>query len=248
MHLAFRRLILKVPPFTYDQNRPENQHSCFTFASRCSYSGKMETSSNPTITRLDDSLEGKLLISMPSIAEGCFARSVVYICAHSQDGAMGLIINQAAQNIDFSELLEQLDIDDDSTQDSGNDAKDRVAQSQIIHLGGPVETSRGFVLHSPEYFQDASTVQMNDHFSLTSTPDILKALVEGDGPRHAIIALGYSGWSPGQLENEIQHNGWLHCDADPELVFGVELDAKYDNALSKLGIASSQLIAEAGHA
>ena len=204
----------------------------------------METPSNPTVSRLDDSLEGKLLISMPTIAEGCFARSVVYICAHSEDGAMGLIINQAAKNIGFSELLEQLELDDD---DEGA-TNTTLLESHVVHLGGPVETSRGFVLHSPDYYQESSTVQMTDDFSLTSTPDILQALVEGVGPKHAIVALGYSGWSPGQLENEIQHNGWLHCDADPGIVFGDTLEAKYDNALSKLGIARSQLIAEAGHA
>ncbi|MEM9358647.1 MAG: YqgE/AlgH family protein [Pseudomonadota bacterium] len=201
-------------------------------------------SSNTTVSRLDDNLEGKLLISMPTIAEGCFARSVVYICAHSKDGAMGLIVNQAAENIAFDELLEQLDIEDSEgcLTDTEN------LQEHTIHFGGPVETSRGFVLHSPDYFQAASTVQISDGFSLTSTPDVLKAMLTGDGPEHSIIALGYAGWSPGQLENEIKHNGWLHCDADPALVFAMDLEAKYDNALSTLGIASSQLIAEAGHA
>ncbi|MEM8976868.1 MAG: YqgE/AlgH family protein [Pseudomonadota bacterium] len=201
-------------------------------------------SSNTTISRLEDSLEGKLLISMPTIAEGCFARSVVYICAHSEDGAMGLIVNQAAKSIAFDELLEQLDIEDNE----GCLADTDKLQARTVHFGGPVDTSRGFVLHSPDYFQASSTVQMADGFSLTSTPDVLKALLTGAGPEHSIVALGYAGWSPGQLENEIKHNGWLHCEADPSVVFGSELEAKYDNALSKLGISSSQLIAEAGHA
>ncbi|MEM7750819.1 MAG: YqgE/AlgH family protein [Pseudomonadota bacterium] len=201
-------------------------------------------SSNTTISRLEDSLEGKLLISMPTIAEGCFARSVVYICAHSKDGAMGLIVNQAAKSIAFDELLEQLDIEDNE----GCLADTDKLQARTVHFGGPVDTSRGFVLHSPDYFQASSTVQMADGFSLTSTPDVLKALLTGAGPEHSIVALGYAGWSPGQLENEIKHNGWLHCEADPSVVFGTELEAKYDNALSKLGISSSQLIAEAGHA
>lgn len=204
----------------------------------------MEVSSNTTISRLEDSLEGKLLISMPTIAEGCFARSVVYICAHSEDGAMGLIVNQAAKSIAFDELLEQLDIEDNE----GCLADTDKLQARTVHFGGPVDTSRGFVLHSPDYFQASSTVQMADGFSLTSTPDVLKALLTGAGPEHSIVALGYAGWSPGQLENEIKHNGWLHCEADPSVVFGSELEAKYDNALSKLGISSSQLIAEAGHA
>jgi len=204
----------------------------------------MEVSSNTTVSRLEDSLEGKLLISMPTIAEGCFARSVVYICAHSKDGAMGLIVNQAAKNIAFDELLEQLDIEDSE----GCLADTEKLQEHTVHFGGPVETSRGFVLHSPDYFQASSTVQMADGFSLTSTPDVLKAMLTGTGPEHSIVALGYAGWSPGQLENEIKHNGWLHCDADPDLVFGIELEAKYDNALSTLGITSSQLIADAGHA
>ena len=204
----------------------------------------MEVSSNTTIARLEDNLEGKLLISMPSIAEGCFARSVVYICAHSKDGAMGLIVNQAAKSIDFSELLEQLEIDELNT-DTTSDA---ASPSHTVHFGGPVENSRGFVLHSPDYFQASSTVQMNDDFSLTSTPDVLKALMEGSGPENCIVALGYAGWSPGQLENEIRQNGWLYCDASPSIVFGPELEDKYDEALRTLGITSSHLIAEAGHA
>lgn len=204
----------------------------------------MEVSSNPAIARLEDNLEGKLLISMPTIAEGCFARSVVYVCAHSKDGAMGLIVNQAAKSIAFAELLEQLDIDELDTEKTS----DTALSNHTVHFGGPVETSRGFVLHSPDYFQASSTVQMNDDFSLTSTPDVLKALLQGTGPKHCIVALGYAGWSPGQLENEIRHNGWLYCEASPHLVFGSALENKYDEALRTLGIASSQLIAEAGHA
>ena len=204
----------------------------------------MEVASNTTIARLEDNLEGKLLISMPSIAEACFARSVVYICAHSKDGAIGLIVNQAAKSIDFSGLLEQLEIDELDKDTTG----DTASLSHTVHFGGPVETSRGFVLHTPDYFQASSTVQMNDDFSLTSTPDVLKALMEGSGPENCIVALGYAGWSPGQLENEIRQNGWLYCDASPSIVFGHELEDKYDEALRTLGITSSQLIAEAGHA
>ncbi len=189
-------------------------------------------------------LDGQLLIAMPGMADSRFDRSVIYVCAHSADGAMGIVLNQPAGNISFPDLLQQLDIISDDQAillPSGVD-------EMTVHRGGPVETGRGFVLHSPDYFIENSTLPIQDNVCLTATVEILKAIVDGDGPRNALLALGYAGWGAGQLEDEIQANGWLNCPADPGLIFGPDLDGKYDNALRKLGIAPGMLSSEAGHA
>lgn len=197
------------------------------------------------IARMEGSLEGNLLIAMPTISDGCFARSVVYMCAHSEEGAMGLIVNQAAPGVAFPDLLEQLDIVEDDYCAGAPSA----VHTRTVHVGGPVETSRGFVLHSPDYFVASSSVRVQDGICLTATLDILKAMLSGNGPERALLALGYAGWSPGQLEAEISHNGWLHCQAEPDLVFDTELDTKYQRALSQLGVADlSHLVNDAGHA
>lgn len=188
-------------------------------------------------------LDGQLLVAMPVMSDPRFARSVIYMCAHSEDGAMGLIINQRASHISFPDLLERLGIvstdDEESMATAGN---------MSIHVGGPVETGRGFVLHSSDYFADDSTLPIEDGVCLTATIDILKAIAAGQGPNRALLALGYAGWSPGQLENEIQANGWLNCPADPDLIFGPDLDTKYARALAKIGIDPSHLVSDAGHA
>ncbi len=161
-------------------------------------------------------LDGQMLIAMPTMGDERFARSVIYICAHSSEGAMGIIVNQPAANISFPDLLVKLDV---------------IPAADLIQLppraggvkvlkGGPVETERGFVLHSADFFIENSTLPIDDGICLTATLDILKAIARGDGPASAVLALGYAGWAPGQLENEIQQNGWLHCSADPELIFG----------------------------
>jgi putative transcriptional regulator len=204
----------------------------------------MSTSSQHHADSDHESFEGKLLIAMPTISEGCFARSVVLMCAHSQEGAMGLIINQRADGIRFSDLLQQLDIIDDEPQMQTS----QDLHCRAVHVGGPVETSRGFVLHTPDYFVSSSTVRVEEDICLTSTLDILRAMSAGLGPKEALLALGYSGWGPGQLESEFSHNGWLHCNADPELVFDSDLDTKYERALSKLGVNPSHLVSDAGHA
>ncbi|MEZ5775568.1 MAG: YqgE/AlgH family protein [Hyphomicrobiaceae bacterium] len=187
-------------------------------------------------------LEGQLLVAMPTMTDRRFARTVIYMCAHSSEGAMGLIINKEAKHISFEQLLEQLSIETPLGDD------DEPGDSMPVHVGGPVEQGRGFVLHSSDYNAPDSTLVIDDEVSLTATLDILKAIAGGNGPRHAILALGYSGWGAGQLESEIQANGWLHCPADPDLVFGVDLDEKYDEALSRIGIDPSFLASEAGHA
>lgn len=201
----------------------------------------------PSKSTRDDNgiaLEGQLLIAMPSMTDQRFARSVIYICAHSEEGAMGLIINQLAEHIEFTELLDQLEIGDGTGETSFS-----AEQLDLpIHVGGPVERGRGFVLHSPDYFVEASTLCMNGDICLTATTDILHAIAAGTGPDKALMALGYAGWAPGQLENEIQANGWLHCAADSKLVFDSNLDSKYQQALFKLGVDPSHLVSTAGHA
>lgn len=189
-------------------------------------------------------LDGQFLIAMPSIVEGPFARTVVYICAHSAEGAMGITINKPAPRITFGALLVQLGVV------SGADAirlPDSAAKVAVQH-GGPVETGRGFVLHSSDYFIESSTLPIDDRVSLTATLEILKAIANGNGPENALLALGYAGWSPGQLDSEIQANGWLHCPARPELIFDHDLDSKYDRALQLIGIDLAMLSSEAGHA
>ncbi|HZZ62316.1 MAG TPA: YqgE/AlgH family protein [Roseiarcus sp.] len=190
------------------------------------------------------SLEGQFLIAMPSLRGGPFARSVVYLCAHRDDGAMGLIINQRADEIDFSQLLVQLGIV------PGERAirLPRSAEDVRVVRGGPVETGRGFVLHSPDYGSTDSTVKIADDVCLTATVDILRAIAGGTGPSRAVLALGYAGWSSGQLESEILANGWLTCPADSALIFGMDDAQKYDRALAKLGIDLGMLSSDAGHA
>ena len=189
-------------------------------------------------------LDGQMLIAMPTMRDERFARSLIYVCAHSSEGAMGIVVNQPAPNIRFSELLVQLEV---------------IPAAELIQLppragvikvlkGGPVETGRGFVLHSADFYIENSTLPIDDGICLTATLDILKAIARGKGPQSAVLALGYAGWAPGQLESEIQENGWLHCSADPELIFGPDIDGKYGRALRKIGIDPGKLSSEAGHA
>jgi len=185
-----------------------------------------------------------MLIAMPSMRDERFTRSVIYVCAHSSEGAMGIVVNQPAANINFPDLLVQLEV---------IPAPDliqlpRRAGTVKVLRGGPVETARGFVLHSADFFIENSTLPIDEGICLTATLDILKAIARGDGPASALLALGYAGWAPGQLETEIQENGWLHCAADPELIFGSDTDTKYERALKKIGIDLGMLSSEAGHA
>jgi len=192
--------------------------------------------------RADHYLDGQLLVAMPLMTDKRFARSVIYICAHSAEGAMGLIVNQRAPNIRFAELLQRLSISPNEGEALGEDI------DLDVHVGGPVETERGFVLHSADYYTADATLAIDEDVSLTATIDILKAIAKGRGPDRAILALGYAGWRPGQLETEIQANGWLNCPADPDLLFDRDLERKYWRALSKIGVDPSHLVSEAGHA
>ena len=189
-------------------------------------------------------LDGQLLIAMPVMGDPRFERSVIYMCAHSADGAMGIMVNRPAGSIDFPDLLVQLNIINKDEQITLPDT----AESMKVMRGGPVDTGRGFVLHSSDFFLANATLPIDDKICLTATVDILKAIANGNGPKHAILALGYAGWGPGQLETEIQGNGWLHCDADPDLIFGDDVDEKYARALAKIGIDLGMLSNEAGHA
>jgi putative transcriptional regulator len=190
-------------------------------------------------------LDGQLLIAMPTMTDRRFQRSVIYMCAHSREGAMGLIVNQRADHITFPKLLRQLDILPGDKDDRNLPAG---LQGMAVHVGGPVETVRGFVLHTADYFASDSTLPIDQDVCLTATIDILKAVAGGKGPRQSILALGYSNWSPGQLEREIQGNGWLSCEADAELIFGSDLDAKYPRAMAKLGVDLTHFISNAGTA
>jgi putative transcriptional regulator len=187
-------------------------------------------------------LDGQMLIAMPSMTDKRFERSVIFMCSHSAKGAMGLIVNQRAKNVSFADLMRELKVSEANKSARGD------LRGMSLHIGGPVSTERGFVLHSDDYMVENVTVRVAPGICLTATVDILRALAAGTGPKQALIALGYSGWAPGQLETEIQANGWLNCDSDRDLVFGTDLELKYPRALSKIGVDPSHLVSEAGHA
>ncbi len=181
-------------------------------------------------------LEGQMLVAMPQMTDPRFVRSVIYLCAHSADGAMGLVVNKLIDSITFPDLLRQLDIEIGS-----------VTEHIRVHFGGPVESGRGFVLHSDEYTQD-STLLVKEGMALTATIDVLRAISGAKGPRRSLLALGYAGWAPGQLDAEIQANGWLNVAADDELVFGADVKGKWEKSMKKLGVDPSALSGTAGHA
>jgi putative transcriptional regulator len=181
-------------------------------------------------------LTGQLLIAMPAMPDPRFAHSVIFMCMHDERGAMGLIVNQVVDGLAFEKLLEQVGIEE------------RPIRRQIaIHVGGPVETGRGFVLHSNDYGLD-STLDVNGRVRLTQSIEVLKEISRGGGPRQCLLALGYAGWGPGQLEREIKQNGWLNVAADEELIFGTAIDDKWRLALAKMGIDPSMLSSAAGRA
>jgi len=188
-----------------------------------------DDTSNPYLT-------GQLLVAMPQMRDPRFARSVIYMCAHSADGAMGLVVNRRVGSITFDDLLKQLNI-------GPNKRSDEIR----IHFGGPVEQGRGFVLHSSDYLQSGS-LRVDEQVALTATLDILKEMAAGGGPRKSLLALGYAGWGPGQLDAEIQANGWLSVSSDEALVFDADLDNKWERAIGKIGIDFSMLSGDAGHA
>ena len=181
-------------------------------------------------------LTGQLLIAMPQMNDPRFARTVIYICAHTADGAMGLVVNREIEALTFPDLLKQLNIDAEVVDD----------KIQVL-FGGPVETGRGFVLHSSDYVQN-TTMLVDKRVGLTATMEVLKDIASGNGPKLNILALGYAGWGPGQLDAEIHANGWLSVPADDGLLFDQDLDNKWEWALAKIGVDFSMLSGEAGHA
>jgi putative transcriptional regulator len=184
----------------------------------------------------DGYLTGQLLIAMPQMRDPRFTRTVIYMCAHSPAGAMGLVVNRRVGTLTFAELLKQLNI-----------GPNRRGDEIRVHFGGPVESGRGFVLHSADYVQN-NTMLVADNVALTATIDILKDLAAGGGPKRSILALGYAGWGAGQLDAEIQANGWLSAPSDDSLVFDADLEQKWERAIGKLGIDFSMLSGDAGHA
>ncbi|KAA0688672.1 YqgE/AlgH family protein [Azospirillum brasilense] len=190
----------------------------------------------PHLTKSSDYLTGQLLIAMPGMTDPRFQRTVIYMCAHNEDGAMGLVVNRLFGSVTFEDLLEQLEIE----------IQEPLA-NMPVHYGGPVESGRGFVLHSTDYVRDGTLV-VDDEVALTATIDILRAISEDRGPRRNILLLGYAGWGPGQLDAEIQANGWLNVPCDETLLFDPELDTKWERSIAKLGVSLSMLSAEAGHA
>lgn len=181
-------------------------------------------------------LTGQLLVAMPHMRDPRFTRTVVYMCAHSAEGAMGLVINRLIGSLSYKDVLEQLGIDEAP---SGPERR--------IHFGGPVDSGRGFVLHSADYVRDG-TLLVDDEVGLTASVEILRAIVDGEGPQRSLLALGYAGWGPGQLDSEIQANAWLQVGADAALVFDDDLDGKWTRAMSKIGVDANMLSGEAGHA
>jgi putative transcriptional regulator len=188
-------------------------------------------------SRSSSGLTGMMLVAMPHMPDERFARSVIFLCSHSEDGAMGLIVNRVVEQLRLPAVLGQL----------GIEWKAGDEDDLPVHLGGPVEGSRGFVLHSSDYAQE-STLVIDTTYSLTANIDVLKAIAAGQGPRRKVLALGYAGWAPGQLDAEIQGNGWLVMPADPEIVFGPDDDTKWSRALAKLKVDPSLLSSQAGHA
>ncbi|HSM95066.1 MAG TPA: YqgE/AlgH family protein [Rhizomicrobium sp.] len=188
-------------------------------------------------TESENFLEGKLLIALPGMSDPRFEKSVIFMCAHSAEGAMGLIVNKPIEGLGFQDVVKNLDIQ----------VKSNAPDSPVL-FGGPVDTGRGFVLHSSEYKSGEGTMPVTSEISLTATLDILRAIAEGQGPEHSAFTLGYAGWGPGQIEDEIRLNGWVHCDADSTIIFNTDMDGKWSAALRKLGIDLSLLSANSGRA
>ena len=194
----------------------------------------MATEKHPL--QADYNLTGKILIAMPFLPDPRFTHAVIYVCGHDAQGAMGLIVNKGLPAVSFEELLAQMNVDVSA-----------VTSKVPVHYGGPVEVGRGFVLHSSDYSAE-STVLIENGFAMTATLDILRAIAVNEGPRDILLALGYVGWGAGQLEHEIQENGWLTIEADSALIFDHDLEGKWRQALATLGIDPAVLSFEIGHA
>ena len=184
----------------------------------------------------ESSFVGQVLLAMPAMSDPRFERSVIYVCAHNAEGAMGIVINKTLDSIDFHELLDELDI-----------PTDEKSQDIAVHFGGPVENQRGFVLHSSDY-QHSETLFVDEKVGLTATVKVLRDLASGDGPAQSILALGYAGWGPGQLESEFQENAWLSVPASDALLFEIANDNKWERAFNSIGVDLSVLSGSSGRA
>lgn len=195
-------------------------------------------------------LDGQFLIAMPGMDDERFARTVIFICAHSDDGAMGFVLNRS-QGMEFDELISKLGIDGDDEvdfdDDLDDDQDDLIRTDFPVLAGGPVETGRGFVLHTDDYMTQ-STIPVNEELCLTATVDILRAIRGGQGPQKGIMLLGYASWGPGQLESEMAANVWLSWPASDEIVFDRDLSEKYDRVLALMGVSPAMLSMQSGHA
>jgi putative transcriptional regulator len=190
-----------------------------------------------------ESLKGQFLIAMPGMSDARFSQSLIYLVGHGDDGAMGLMVNQDLPEMDFCDVLEDMEL---GSRDELIKI-DRVRERQILS-GGPVDKGRGFVLHSADYNGPENTVRISNEIGLTATKDALRALSFGPEPRKALFALGYCGWDPGQLEDEILANGWLTAPHSEALLFDTPLEERYEGAMASLGISSAQLSHQAGTA
>jgi putative transcriptional regulator len=190
------------------------------------------------------SLRGQFLVAMPGMGDTRFHETVIYVVGHGDEGAMGLVVNQSVEDMRFSDILEELDL---GKKDEIIHLPSTVRDREVLR-GGPVQRGRGFVLHTPDYYREENSYIVNDEICLTATLDILKAMAFKQSPANAVFALGYCGWAPGQLENEIALNGWLTVPFARSLLFDTPLAERYDVALSQLGITRASLSGAAGHA
>jgi putative transcriptional regulator len=234
--------ICRLYPFTFRAGMLKTHRTYISSFPETGYAKQMDLSRKTNAAERSGFLDDQFLIAMPGMKDDRFARAVVYICAHSDEGAMGLIVNQTQQML-FPDLLVQLGILDEQEAIR----LPPPARDFVVRNGGPVDRSRGFVLHSGDYKVESS-LAVSDDICLTATVDILRAISSGRGPRQALMALGYAGWAAGQLESEIADNGWLTCPATPELLFDADIDHKYDKALASIGIDLAHLSGTAGHA
>jgi len=190
------------------------------------------------------SLKGQFLVAMPDMEDERFKDSVIFVVGHGDEGAMGLVVNQSLPDMSFGDILEELDLGE---RDQIIKLPTPIREREVLR-GGPVERGRGFVLHSSDYFRTGNSYSVGEDICLTATLDVLKAMAFGPAPERSLFALGYCGWSPGQLEEELKHNGWLTVPFSQELLFSTPLHQRYDRALSSLGITRASLSTEAGHA
>ena len=190
-----------------------------------------------------DSLRGQFLVAMPDMGDERFRDTVIFLVGHGDEGAMGLVINQSVEDMRFTDILEELEL---GNKDELIHLPDQVKNRQVLR-GGPVQRGRGFVLHSSDYFRAGNSYEVTGDIVLTATLDVLKSMAFSEQPSEALFALGYCGWSPGQLESELQGNGWLTVPFSRELLFGLPIESRYDAALGRLGITRATLSASAGH-